>query len=49
MCRKDIRTFGLGISCFAAGTIAQLLLPDVFIVTVFAFILLAVGVLMLKG
>ena len=47
--RADIRAFGMGICCFAAGTLVEIMLPDVLIVTVMSCGLLAVGVLMLKG
>lgn len=45
----ELRTFGLAICCFAAGTLVEIMLPDVLIVTLTSCALLAVGVIMLKG
>ncbi len=42
------KIMGLALVCFAAGTIIQMFVPDIFIVILLAFVLLLAGVLLLK-
>lgn len=49
MNKQNIKLFGLAITCFSLGTIIQIFVPDIFIVLIFACILLVIGILLLKS
>lgn len=49
MNKQNIKLFGLAITCFSLGTIIQIFVPDIFIVLIFACILLVTVFYCLKA
>ena len=47
MGRINLKAFGLVIVSFSLGTIVQIFVPDIFIIIMYAVILLAVGLFIL--
>lgn len=48
MNRDFIKIIGLALTCFSLGTIIQIFIPNIFIVILFACIMLVIGILLLK-
>ena len=48
MDRNAVKIIGIAITCFSLGTIIQIFIPRLFVVILFAWVMLAVGVLLLK-
>ena len=46
---NNLRIFGLAIASFSLGTIVQIFVPDIFIVLIFASVLLVIGIFLLKS
>lgn len=49
MNQRNLKIFGLAITCFSLGTIMQIFIPDIFLVLIFACVLLVIGIFLLKG
>lgn len=43
-----VKIIGLALTCFSLGTIIQIFIPNIFIVILFACVMLLIGVLLLK-
>ena len=47
--RNDwVKIIGLALTCFSLGAIIQIFIPNIFIVIMFACIMLLIGILLLK-
>ncbi|MBQ8605254.1 MAG: hypothetical protein IJ408_00815 [Clostridia bacterium] len=43
-----VKIIGLALTCFSLGTIIQIFIPNIFIVILFACVMLLVGILLIR-